>query len=255
MVTAIPNNDPVLRAGLSTYRTASLFSQYPDTPHLLVVPFNVRTRSVREYGRGWLPVTFDHISINGGGGAREYYSSVSDIGAEDHIAAPVLNSWIPQLLPAWYNYRSSGTVQERNHAGLTGNLAILLALAVFSAPAAHLAEAMSSLRPGAWRPHRHMYPSGRQSYCPFSAYSSNRWHLDTIGERGVVVTILYDPINPQHSTRARLDQLQNGGFGPFYGRHQIMSPAAGTSMGVSSGLSGPSIMANTGSSAGGYRLP
>lgn len=34
----------------------------------------------------------------------------------------------------------------------------------------------------------------------------------------MVVTIYLDPGNPQHSTEAFLNHLQNGNFGPFYGR-------------------------------------
>ena len=32
----------------------------------------------------------------------------------------------------------------------------------------------------------------------------------------MVVTIYYDPTNPNGSTKDMLDRLQNGGFGPFY---------------------------------------
>ena len=60
-VISIAANDTTLRSTLQRTHVASLFSQDPDTPHLLVVPFDVRTRNVRDYGRGWLPITFDHI--------------------------------------------------------------------------------------------------------------------------------------------------------------------------------------------------
>lgn len=163
-VTAIPASDATLRATLHRIDVASLFSQDPDTPHLLVVPFDVRTRNVRDYGRGWLPITFDHIRVHSTSGLREYYSSVSDIGDEAHIAAPGQGFWMPQLLPDWYNYRQPSDALPRTHIGLIGKLPILLALAVFSAPAANLAEAMGSLQPGTWSPHRHQYPSGR-TYC------------------------------------------------------------------------------------------
>jgi len=32
----------------------------------------------------------------------------------------------------------------------------------------------------------------------------------------MVVTIYYDPTNRPNSTKAILDRLENGGFGPFY---------------------------------------
>ena len=162
VVTAIPVSDHALSTELHHYETASLFSQDPDTPHLLVVPFDARRRDVRDYGR-WLPITFDHARINRASGAREYYSSVSATGSETHIAAPGQPFWMPQLLPLWYNYRAPSNAPPRVHAGLIGSLAILVALAVFSAPAAYLRDAMSSIQPGSWRPHRHQYPSGRKS--------------------------------------------------------------------------------------------
>ena len=160
-VTQIPYSDPCLRAGLRPYKVASLFSQDPDTPHLLVVPFDVRTRNVSDYQRGWLPITFDHHPISTSSGARDYYSSVSATGSESHLAAPGQGFWMPQLLPQWYNYRAPPNSRARVHAGLIGNLPILLALAAFSVPAVNLAEAMKSIQPGAWAPHRHPYPSGR----------------------------------------------------------------------------------------------
>lgn len=160
-VTSVPANSPVLRAGLHRYSTATFFSQYPDTPHLLVVPFDARTRNVSGYGAGWLPITFIHERIRGNNNAREFYSSISATGDEDHIAAPGQGFWMPQLLHSWYNYRASTDSQPRTHAGLIGSIPILLALAVYSAPAANLMDAMNSLRPGAWLPHRHAYPSGR----------------------------------------------------------------------------------------------
>ncbi|KAL8921193.1 MAG: hypothetical protein Q9172_004155 [Xanthocarpia lactea] len=36
-------------------------------------------------------------------------------------------------------------------------------------------------------------------------------------ERGIVVTVFLDPSNKKGSTKALLDKLQNGDFGPFYG--------------------------------------
>ena len=160
-VTSIPATDPVLRVGLQRYDAATLFSQYPDTPHLLVVPFDVRTRNVRDYGRGWHQITFDHEETTSSSDVRAYYSSVSAIGGNQHIAAPGQTSWMPQLLHSWYNYTASPNSRPRQHAGFIGNLPILLALAVFSAPAENLVEAMNSIQPGTWRPHSHTYPSGR----------------------------------------------------------------------------------------------
>lgn len=160
-VTPVPPNDPVITSGLTTYRTATVFSQYPSTAHLLVVPFDARTRNVNEHRPGWPPISFYHEELGSDAEeVREFYSSVSAVGPETHIAAPGQAFWMPQLLNTSYNYSAGHHSRPRRHAGLTGSLPILLALAIFSAPEINLAEAMSSLQPGAWRPHRHRYPSG-----------------------------------------------------------------------------------------------
>ncbi|KAL6722236.1 hypothetical protein ACLMJK_001343 [Lecanora helva] len=238
-VLQVLGSDPVLRAQFHRYATATLFSQDPDTPHLLVVPFDARTRNVRDYGAGWQPITFDHIRLDGIGVPREYFSSVSPIGAESKIAAPSQGFWMPQLLPHWYNYRAAPNSQPRSHAGLIGNLPILLALAAFSAPAVYLSEAMSSIQPGAWRPHRHQYPAGHSP-----------------PERGMVVSVFLDPLNPEHSSEESLNRLAEGVFGPFYGRtpSAAPSPAVTTSRGFPSGSSGypstPSFRSTGSSSTG-----
>lgn len=75
----------------------------------------------------------------------------------------------------------------------------------------------------------------------------------------MVISVFLDPMNPQHSSSALLDQLQNGDFGPFYGRQPA---TAGSSPGISArvsstGSSGPSTGSSRGSSTGissrGYR--
>ncbi len=42
-------------------------------------------------------------------------------------------------------------------------------------------------------------------------------YTSDIAERGMVVTVYYNPLNPQCSTNELQDKLQNEGFGAFYG--------------------------------------
>jgi len=107
-----------------------------------------------------------------------------------------------QLLPYEYNYQRTTTNGQpipatTTSAGLIGDLSILIGLAAFSAPENSLrAVVSSSILPGAWR--RHNLPTGRTP------------------ERGMVITIYYDPTNSLYSTKKMLDRIENGGFGPFY---------------------------------------
>lgn len=156
-MSAISANDSIRNAVLSEYCCATVFSQETSAPHLFVVNFNATERDVRSTQGDWRVLTFDHIpqpnSIN------RKYSAVSHLGREEHIAAYGSPHWIPQLLPDVYNYREFD--DEGNpippstiSAGLTGNLAVLLALAAFSAVPSSLDAALTgSVRPRAYVPH------------------------------------------------------------------------------------------------------
>ena len=164
----VGQNDPVLRLNpipsQFQHSAATIFTQRPDTDHLLAVDFDAATKNVDEDPRGWKVLTFHHHA-NGQNGT---YSYVDVVGAEQHLAAPGSNDWMPQLMPGIYDYQevningvpvTSGT----QSAGLIGSLPLLLALAAFSAPPDSLATAFSCLRPGMWLPHN--LHSGRSEYC------------------------------------------------------------------------------------------
>ena len=157
--TIVPANDPIRDADLNgyIYRAATIFTQQPDTPHLLVVPFDARIRSVQEYGRGWQYITFDHNRV-GNSDSSAYYSYVSDRGAEQRIAAPALLPWMDQLLSPWYDCVPRHA--SRTQAGLIGQLPLLFALAAFSAPPKSLGVLLSSIQPGKWM--HHNLPTGRK---------------------------------------------------------------------------------------------
>ena len=146
----VPANDPIQRADLDeyVYRAATMFTQYPDTPHLLTVPFNARTRSVRLFGRGWQVITFNHIQV---GNSNRYYSYISSQGTEQRLPAPGSPHWTPQLLPTWYD--SDPRHATRIQSGLIGELPLLFALAAFSTPPDSPEVLLSSMRPGKWTSH------------------------------------------------------------------------------------------------------
>ena len=148
----VPANHPIQGVDLdrSVYRAATIFTQYPDTPHLLSVPFDARTTSVQQSRRGWQSITFNHIRV-GDSNSNAYYSYISSRGAERKIAAPGSPHWIPQLLSDWYD--SDPRHVTRIQAGLIGDLPLLFALAAFSAPPESSFVLLSSMLPGRWVPH------------------------------------------------------------------------------------------------------
>ena len=128
------------------YQTATVFTQKPDTPHLLAVPFDARTSSVQ--GRGWQRLTFNHNQI---GNSNHFYSYISDRGAKLKIAAPMAPTWGPELLDPWYACEARH--RTRIQAGLIGELSLLFALAAFSAPPTSQEFLLNSIAPGKWIPH------------------------------------------------------------------------------------------------------
>ena len=155
----VPANDPLQGVDLHKhiYRAATIFTQQPDTPHLLAVPFDARIKSVQEYQRGWQHITFDHNRVENSDSSA-YYSYVSDRGAEQRIAAPALLPWMDQLLSPWYDCVPRHA--SRTQAGLIGQLPLIFALAAFSAPPKSLRVLLSSIQPGKWM--HHNLPTGRK---------------------------------------------------------------------------------------------
>ncbi|KAI4124599.1 MAG: hypothetical protein LQ338_004718 [Usnochroma carphineum] len=188
---------PYGQPGLSSYGAATVFGQHPDTDHLLAVDFDAETRDVAEQYGGWKVLSFNHQFLLGP--PESYYSFVSLTGQEQLLAAPGSPKWMPELLPKIYDYDSRRqTSNIPKSAGLIGQLPILFALPAFSAPPGKLSDVLTnSMRPNRWE--HHGRPHSRDT------------------ERGMVVTVYLDPANEHGSTRERLDQLQRGRFGPFYG--------------------------------------
>lgn len=162
-MTAIAANDPVRRLSLTPHSVATVFTQCPDTPHLLAVNFDAQTRDVREQQGGWKVLSFRHIEKD----PNNTYSSLDLLGDQAHLAAHGSQNWVPQLLPNVYDYQEVDLLgrpisPKTRSAGLIGSLPLLIALAAFSAPQDVLADALRSIQPGEWHPHGH--PSGRSEY-------------------------------------------------------------------------------------------
>ena len=145
------------------FSAATVFTQNPDTPHLLVVPFDARRGDVAGYPGGWRPLTFRHVRIPN---TQHAYSAVSANGDRQHIAARGSPRWMPQLLPRVYDDQSRST---RIQAGLIGSIPLLIALAAFSAPISFLPSMLTNcLRLQRWHPHQYQYPAGRKLGCLMS---------------------------------------------------------------------------------------
>ena len=145
----VPANDRIQGVDLDqyVYRAATIFTQYPDIPHLLAVPFDARTRSVQLFKRGWQRITFDYIR-DGNGNSNTYYSYLSSRGAGQEITNPGLPHWVPNPLLTWYTYvpRHATSIQS----GLIGELPLLFAIAALSAAPYSPQVLLNSMHPGKW---------------------------------------------------------------------------------------------------------
>lgn len=143
------------------FSEATVFTQWPDTPHLLVVSLDAERVNVNDHIT-WRPLSFEHNRIPN---TDRTYSSVVALGSQQHLAAPGAPHWVPQLLPSIYDYQprtdQAGRILPTSlrSAGLIGSLPLLLALAAFSGPESQLDTILTqSLRRGVWV--GHMPPRG-----------------------------------------------------------------------------------------------
>lgn len=159
-VTHVARGESVGRSLHSVHSAMTVFTQNPDTPHLLCVPFDAERTHVGQHPGGWRPLPFCNIRVDN---SQRTYSALSL--NRDRQANPGSPRWIHQVLPPVYN-NQDGT--PRLQAGLIGSLPLLLALAAFSAPPTALIGVLTNcLRPRSWRPHHYPYPAGREpQLCP-----------------------------------------------------------------------------------------
>lgn len=80
-ITRIPGNALTGRTELGQHSSATVFTQRPDTNHLLAVNFDAERRSVAHESGGWKVLRFDHIAQD----RRSTYSSVNLSGAEPNM--------------------------------------------------------------------------------------------------------------------------------------------------------------------------
>ena len=152
-------------SGQQLYKVASVFTQKPDTSHILAADFNVTQEDVRSSRQtDWKQLNFRHIGATDRPGT---YSSVDILGDQQKLAAPGSGDWIPQLLDTIHDYVPSRDANdnplpcETQSAGLIGSLPILLSMAAFSAPEPRVSDVMTNyIRRGRWI--RHSLPDGRK---------------------------------------------------------------------------------------------
>ncbi|KAL9633061.1 MAG: hypothetical protein Q9204_003550 [Flavoplaca sp. TL-2023a] len=145
----------------TTYAVATIFTQWPDTPHLLAVTFDAEKKDVVEENGGWKVLSFDYVPQPG---TQGIYSSVSVAGGKQQIAAPGSPAWVPQLLPKVYDFDPRpNRPQHPVSAGLIGNLALLFAIPAFSALPGALSHILTRyMQPNRW--HRHQLQHGRECH-------------------------------------------------------------------------------------------
>lgn len=166
-------SDAVNIQALEIYRSATIFSQATSTDHLLMVPFDARTRNVANHTHDWRSISFNHK----GRTSTSTYASLAFIGEKENLPAPLPPGW-NQLIPRPYRFPASdgdgNTIQSTtSFGGLIGELPLLIALAAFSSvPNALSATLVNHTRGGRWRPHNHN--TGRQYVSTCALVLSNR---------------------------------------------------------------------------------
>lgn len=147
--------NPSSLSRLTKYSVATIFTQYPDTNHLLAVDFDAEEKDVRENPGGWKVLSFLHKTQQPQQGIERKYSYVTVWGDEQQMAAPGYPRLVSQLIPSIYEYdHGQATTRRPTSAGLIGLLPILFALPAFSAPTHRLAQVLTGqLRPNTWIPH------------------------------------------------------------------------------------------------------
>ena len=156
--------DPALQFHPSLFRSATVFTQRPDTHHVLAVEYDVRTRSVSEAEGGWQELGFSHSAPSNG----YAYSYLQIAGDEPHVAASGNSAWMQEVLTSQYRFdQTNPPLSQSTRTGLIGRLPLILALVAFSCPAGDLDRVLQrSLRPGQWLPHR--LPHGRKLLRPIT---------------------------------------------------------------------------------------
>ena len=157
-ITRVTGHESARLGSRELFAEATVFTQMPDTPHLLAVPVDAEIENVKDHPAGWRRLSFNHVPAHGD--TRRTYASIVNLGPEARIAGPGSPLIVGPVLPSVYDYHplidsNNRTIpSERDHAGLIGSLPILLALAAFSAPPGLLDQTLTRcVSPGTWIPH------------------------------------------------------------------------------------------------------
>ncbi|KAL8882778.1 MAG: hypothetical protein Q9215_004310 [Flavoplaca cf. flavocitrina] len=77
--------ESTIPAKRSLYSVATVFTQWPDTPHILAVTFDAEKKDVAEECGGWKVLSFDYVHQPE---PQQLYSSVSVTGSQQRLAGP-----------------------------------------------------------------------------------------------------------------------------------------------------------------------
>ena len=166
-VSAISANEQMQHQDLEVFGAATVFTHWPDSDHLLAVNFDARRRTVATNG-GWRPLSFEH---QGTGSPNRIRAFVNPYATKRQLPAPCPNL-VPDILPRGYGWQppanqnghSPTSTSPSAFAGLVGKLPILIAIAAFSCPRAHVPQVLTtSIRPHSWQQHHH--GNGRSRLC------------------------------------------------------------------------------------------
>lgn len=157
-------NDAARDVNKTRHSAATVFTQHPDTTHILAVNYDATEVNVREQAGNWTTLSFNHQIVPN---STRVYSSLNTFGSKRKLAAPGSREWVPQLVPQIYDYEIQFNNQGQaippipTSAGLIGSIPILLALAAFSGREDKLTQILTTnIRPGAYTRHSHI--SGRK---------------------------------------------------------------------------------------------
>ncbi|MCJ1393005.1 hypothetical protein MMC18_005877 [Xylographa bjoerkii] len=147
------------------YRSATVFTQFPNTQHFLSVPFDARTQNVVQ-NNGWRSLGFHHVELQEDG---PQYSELDfdPPSPEHHLVAPAApgsssSAWVNELFTAQYRHNvNSGPNPPPESAGLIGKLTLILALVAFVRPMTELHASLTThVVPRQWLPYNTV-PNGR----------------------------------------------------------------------------------------------
>ena len=153
------------------YKSTTMFTQWPNSSQLLIFNGDATQKDSGDTSP-WRSLSFEHKLSND----EQYLTLVRHGGSKRLVAAPDDGS-TEQLIPRTYKFYAGRDLHgrplstSRRHGGLAGDLAILFALAAFTAPPSEMLSVLgTSVRQKCWR--RHGHANGRRKYQTLPAVTS-----------------------------------------------------------------------------------